>query len=104
MSFSSRAVSHPPFAQQPAERFVGFVSVEGGNMFGMLDPKDEKSFEAYRRMALPMLDQQVRQALMMIWQALPPERQNVDEVEKEFRRIADRAIADLREDSASFGI
>jgi hypothetical protein len=36
--------------------------------------------------------------------SLPPERQNVDEVEKEIRRIVERAIRNLREDSDSFGM
>jgi hypothetical protein len=40
----------------------------------------------------------------MIWMALPPERQNADEVEKEFRRLTARALANLREDIAAFGL
>jgi len=33
---------------------------------------------------------------------LPANRKTVDDVEKEFRRIADRALKNLREDSDSF--
>jgi hypothetical protein len=35
--------------------------------------------------------------------ALPKERRNVEEVEQEIRRIVERALANLREDAASFG-
>jgi hypothetical protein len=50
------------------------------------------------------VDQEIRQAIQACWMALPPEKQTVDEVEKHIRRIVDRAIRDLREDSTSFGI
>jgi hypothetical protein len=35
---------------------------------------------------------------------LPTDRKTVDELENEFRRIVDRAIKNLREDSDSFGL
>src|SRR5882757_8457733 len=37
------------------------------------------------------------------WMALPKERRNVEEVAKEIRRIVERALANFREDAASFG-
>ena len=49
------------------------------------------------------VDQSVRSAIQACWMALPKERRNVEEVEKEIRRLVDRAIANLREDAASFG-
>lgn len=49
------------------------------------------------------VDQVVRQAISSCWMALPKERRNVDEVEKEIRRLVDRALANLREDQAAFG-
>ena len=68
------------------------------------DPNDADKIAQFRRMALPMLDQQLRSVISTIWMALPPERQTVEEVEKEFRRVADRALANLREDIAAFGL
>ena len=73
-------------------------------MFGTLDPNDKNSVEKYRRDVLPMLDQNIRQTISMLWLALPAERKSVSEVEREFRRLANRALANLREDATSFGI
>lgn len=50
------------------------------------------------------IDSQIRQAINFCWMALPPEKRNADEVEKEIRRIVDRALRDFREDAESFGI
>jgi hypothetical protein len=49
------------------------------------------------------VDQTIRQAIDFCWMALPKERRNADEVEKEIRRIVDRALRDFREDSEAFG-
>jgi hypothetical protein len=51
-----------------------------------------------------MLDQQLRNVVNMVWAALPPERQTIEAVEKEVRRLTDRALANLREDLAAFGV
>lgn len=48
------------------------------------------------------VDQAIRGAIQACWMALPKERRNVDEVEKEIRRIVERALANLREDGAAF--
>lgn len=50
------------------------------------------------------VDQQVRQAIQFCWMMLPVEKKSVDEVEKQIRRIVDRALRDLREDFDSFGL
>ena len=50
------------------------------------------------------VDQQVRQSMQMCWMMLPADNQTVDELEKQFRRIVDRAIKDLREDASAFGL
>jgi hypothetical protein len=50
------------------------------------------------------VDQQIRQAIQFCWMALPPEKKNVDEVESQIRRIVDRALKDLRDDAATFGV
>ncbi len=76
-------------------------------MFGTLsfdDHNDHEKMAQYRRMMAPMLDQQVRSVINMIWMALPPDRQIAEEVAKEVRRLVDRALADLQEDLTAFGL
>ena len=50
------------------------------------------------------VDQVVRPAIQACWMALPQERRNVAEVELEIRRLMNRALDNLREDAASFGL
>ena len=69
------------------------------------DPKDPEAMKRMRAFFSPQqVDQQIRQAIQFCWMALPPENQNVDEVENQIRRIVERALRDLREDSESFGL
>jgi hypothetical protein len=49
------------------------------------------------------VDHFIRQAIQFCWMALPPEQQNAEAVEKQIRRIVDRALRDLREDIDTFG-
>lgn len=49
------------------------------------------------------VDQAFRQAIQACWMVLPKDRRNVDEVEKQVRRIVERALTNLREDQAAFG-
>jgi hypothetical protein len=49
------------------------------------------------------VDQFVRQAIQTCWMALPKDRKTPDELEKQVRRIVDRALKDFREDSEQFG-
>ena len=49
------------------------------------------------------VDQSVRMAIQACWMALPKQRRNVSEVEKEMRRIFERALANWKEDFAAFG-
>ncbi len=73
-------------------------------MLEKLDPGDEDSFKRMREFFGPaQVDQTVRQAMHFCWMSLPMARRNADELEREFRRIVDRAIRDFREDSAAFG-
>lgn len=73
-------------------------------MFEKIDPDDEESMERVRGFLSPAsVDQSVRHAIQMCWMLLPQEKKNVDDLEKEFRRIVDRAIENLREDDQSFG-
>jgi hypothetical protein len=49
------------------------------------------------------VDQAVRQAIHFCWMMLPKERKNLEEVEKQVRRIVERALRDFRDDSEAFG-
>jgi hypothetical protein len=73
-------------------------------MFEVLGPNDDEKREKFRGMMLPMIDQGIRSAIGSIWMALPPARQNVDEVQRQLQWLVDRAIADLREDASAFGL
>jgi len=44
------------------------------------------------------IDQMIRQGIHFCWMALPKNRKNVDELERQIRRIVDRALKDFRED------
>jgi hypothetical protein len=69
------------------------------------DPKDPEATKRMQAFFSPLqVDQQIRQAIQFCWMALPPEQQTVDDVEKQVRRILDRAFRDLREDADSFGL
>ena len=50
------------------------------------------------------VDESIRQAIHMCWMALPSAKRNIDEVDRQIRRLVDRALNDLREDSEAFGI
>jgi hypothetical protein len=70
-----------------------------------LDPNedDEKRTEAFRAMISPgQIDHTIRQTIQFLWMMMPKEKRNVDEVEKELRRLVDRAVHDLREDFDAF--
>jgi hypothetical protein len=66
---------------------------------------DPDALEKMRRMlGAGMVDQQMRQAIQMCWKSLPKDKKTVDELEKQVRRIMERAIKDLRKDSKAFGL
>jgi hypothetical protein len=48
------------------------------------------------------VDQAIRQAVQLCWMALPRQRRSPDELERQIRRIVDRALKDFREDSQAF--
>jgi hypothetical protein len=50
------------------------------------------------------VDQQFRQAVHMCWLMLPEDRKTVDELEKQVRRIMERAFKNMREDAEQFGL
>ncbi len=49
------------------------------------------------------VDQTIRRAIQFCWMGLPKERRNPDELERQIRRVVDRALKDFREDQESFG-
>jgi len=49
------------------------------------------------------VDETVRQAIHFCWMSLPKERKNAVEVERQIRRIVERALKDFRDDAAVFG-
>jgi len=54
-------------------------------------------------MGLRQIDASTRQTLQMLWTIMPQDKKNVDAVENEVRRLVDRALRDLHQDSDAFG-
>ena len=52
--------------------------------------------------AISSVDQGLRECLQVLWLALPRERANEDELELNFKRLADRAVRDFKEDLMLF--
>jgi hypothetical protein len=48
------------------------------------------------------VDQMIRQGIHFCGMALPKDRKNADEPERQIRRIVDRALEDFREDQEQF--
>ncbi len=72
-------------------------------MMERFDPTNPEPSDDFRAFSVSAIDVSIRQAVGMCWTTLPKERRNPDEVETQIRRIVDRAIRDLREDSSAFG-
>ena len=49
------------------------------------------------------IDQQIRQAIQFCWMGLPKDKRTPEEVEKQVRRMVERALKDFREDREAFG-
>lgn len=74
--------------------FVTCSSADGG----------EDAAEKMAEMFGPgQIDQMIRQGIQYCWMALPKDRRNAAELEKQIRRIVDRALEDFREDQEQFG-
>jgi hypothetical protein len=50
------------------------------------------------------VDQTIRQAISTCWMMPPQEKKSVAGLEAEIRRVVERALKNLREDAAAFGI
>jgi hypothetical protein len=73
-------------------------------MFGF-DKDDPDAEEKMRDFMGPgHVDQAIRQAIQFCWMSLPKDKKTIDELEKQIRRIVDRAIQDLRTDADAFGL
>ncbi len=69
------------------------------------DENPEKGRKAMRDMLGPQaVDQAIGQAISTCWMMLPDDKKNVASVEAEIRRVVDRALENLREDSRAFEI
>jgi hypothetical protein len=68
--------------------------------FDPKNPDDRKRMHAF--CSPQLVDHQIRQAIQFCWMSLPDEKRSVDEVEKQIRRVVDRALRNLREDADSF--
>jgi len=65
----------------------------------------EKASKAMRELFGPQaVDNAIRQAVVTCWMMLPEGNKNVAAVDAEIRRIVERALANLKEDAAAFGI
>jgi len=74
-------------------------------MMAAFSNDDPEAADKLRGMFGPgQIDQEIRQAIHFCWMLLPADKRNADEVERQIRRIVDRALKDLREDSQAFGI
>lgn len=70
-----------------------------------MHPRTPADEDAMREMFGPQqIDQMVRQAISPCWMGLPKEKRTVEEVDSQIRRIVDRALRDMHEDSRQFGI
>ena len=67
--------------------------------FGEGDQSEERMAEFF---GPGQIDQTVRQAIQFCWMGLPKERRNPDELEKQIRRIVERALKDFRDDLDAF--
>ncbi|MCA9101959.1 MAG: hypothetical protein KDA63_12440 [Planctomycetales bacterium] len=67
-------------------------------------PDDDSSdFDKMREMFGPgQIDQEIRQAILCCWMGLPNEKRHFDELERQIRRLVERALSDRREDHDEF--
>lgn len=65
--------------------------------FGSNDPDAAKKLRAM--FGPGQVDQMFRQAIQLCWMALPDDKRTLDELEKQSRRIMERAFKDMREDA-----
>jgi hypothetical protein len=60
---------------------------------------DDKAFEKAREAFGPgQVDHYIRHAIQFCWMGLPKDKRNLDELERQIRRIVDRDLLNVRED------
>ena len=65
----------------------------------------EDAPDKFRQMFGPgQVDQHMSQAIQTCWMMMPGDKRNVREVEKQMRRIFERAIKNMLEDGDAFGV
>jgi hypothetical protein len=58
--------------------------------------------EFFRSLGPQHIDTSIRQTIEFCWMMMPEATRNADELERQIRRIVDRALKDFREDQAAF--
>jgi hypothetical protein len=67
-------------------------------MHGRIGADDDNAAEKMHKFFGPtQIDHQIRQAIQFCWMAPPKEKRKVDELERQVRRLVDRALRDVRE-------
>lgn len=67
------------------------------------DANGEESLDQMHDMFGPsQVDLQIRQAIQCCWIGLAKDKRNVDELERQIRRLVDRALRDVHEDFDEF--
>jgi hypothetical protein len=70
----------------------------------VINPDDDDPAEKMADFMGPaQVDQTIRQAIHLCWMSLPKDRRKIDELEKQIRRLVDRALKDFQEDRDAFG-
>ncbi len=65
------------------------------------DPGDRDGFRKMVQAMPGAVDESIRQAIQFCWMGMPDEKQNVEAVSAEVRRIVERALRNLAEDEAN---
>jgi hypothetical protein len=78
-----------------------YTSIASSECFG--DDSSDSAAGLMKMFQNPaQLDQTVRQAVQLCWTVIPKDRRTPEELEKQFRRVVERALADFAEDQAEF--
>ena len=71
---------------------------------GFIEGDDEKAADQMASLFGPgHVDQSVRGSISACWMALPKDRKTPEDLEREIRRLFERALKDFREDCIAFG-
>jgi len=68
------------------------------------DPDDEENKKMMACLPPGYAETLFRNCVQTCWMSLPAERRNIDELEREMRRIVDRVFKHMREDDQAAGI